>query len=56
MQTSNLTLGQGRQDNFDKAVLDIASVKAKEMHHDIILNFGVHHICFYPDPQKQNEK
>jgi len=56
MQTSNLTDRQKQQDNFGKAVLAIASVKAKEMHNDFIFNFGVHHICFYPDPKKQNEK
>ena len=56
MQTSNLTLGHGRQDNFGKAVLAIASVKAKEVHDIIIFYFGMHHICFYPNPQKQNGK
>jgi len=38
------------QKNFGKAVLAIASVKAKEMHDDFIFNFGMHHICFYPNP------
>jgi hypothetical protein len=55
MQTSNLTLGHGRQVNFGKAFLAIASVKAKEVHKFLICNFGMHHICFYPNPQKKIE-
>ena len=40
------------QKNFSKAVLAIASVKAKEAHKFFIYNFGMHHICFYPNPLK----
>jgi hypothetical protein len=55
MQTSNLTDRHGRQNNFGKAVLAIASVKAKEVHGIINFYFGMHHICFYPNPQKKRK-
>ena len=50
MQTSNLTIGHERQNNFGKAVLAIASVKAKEVHGFLNFYFGMHHICFYSMP------
>ncbi|MFA4852806.1 MAG: hypothetical protein WC599_09830 [Bacteroidales bacterium] len=53
MQTSNLTYRHERQINFGKAVLVIASVKAKEVHDIINFCFGMHHICFYPNPQNK---
>lgn len=50
MQESNLTGGgDGRQNNFGKAVSATASVKTKEMHLFVNCIFGVHHIYFYPD-------
>ena len=42
--------GQG---NFGKAVLAIASVKAKEVHDIFNFYIGMHHICFYPNGQKK---
>jgi len=46
VQQTKFTAVNKRQDNFGKADLAIASVKAKEMHNVFI--FGAHHICFYP--------
>lgn len=51
-----MTIVHGQQENFGKAVLAIASVKAKEMHENLIFIFGVHHICFYPDPKNKMRK
>jgi len=56
VQLSNFTADINGQDNFGKAVLAIASVKAKEMHNIFIFNFGVHPICFYPNAQIRNQK